>query len=136
MTNIIYPIPPKEEGKTLEMDIYVRFMRHLRLIPHNRDEIKILSSIQFVSDMTGSSEAHVSKVLADLGLKASRLAFPAEFLDYADASMMRQGYEYGAPSQSTKDLVDHWVTIGEDQFAGFKRQYSLVDEEFYLGVNH
>lgn len=135
MSNIIYPVPPSETEKTLEMDIYVRFMRHLRLIPHSREEIKVLSSIQFVSDMTGSSEAHVSKVLSDLGLKAPRLAFPEEFLNYVDAAMMREGYEYGAPSHSTKDLVGYWAKIGEDQFAGFKRQYSLVDEEFYQGIH-
>ena len=136
MTNIIYPIPSRDTGKALEMDIYARFMRHLRLIPHNREEIKILISIQFVSDMTASSEAHVSKVLVDSGLRAPRSAFPAEYLEYVDGSMMREGLEYGAPSNGAKELVSHWATIGEDQFAKFKRQYTLVDEEIYAGLNH
>jgi len=131
MSNIIYPILPSDAGKTLEMDIYARFMRHLRLIPHNREEIKILISIQFVSDMTASSEAHVSKVLVDLGLRAPRSAFPADYLAYTDASMMREGFEYGAPSQGIKDLVTHWSEIGEDKFAQFKRQYTLLDQDIY-----
>ncbi len=136
MSNIIYPIPPTEIERSLELDIYARFMRHIRLIPHNREEIKILMGIQFVSDMTASSEAHVTKVLVDLGLRTPRFALPAEYLDYVDASMLRDGLEYGAPSASAKELVNYWASIGEDRFAGVKRQYTLLDEEIYVSLNH
>ncbi len=136
MSNIIYPIPSTDSDKSIEMDVYTRFMRHLRLISYNRDEIKILMSIQFVADMTASSEAHVSKVLVDLGLRAPRLAFPAEYLDYVDAAMVRADSEFGAPSEAMKDLVSYWGSIGEDKFVSFKRQYSLLDESIYSGVNH
>ena len=135
-TFINYPIPPTDTSKHIEMDIYARFMRHIRLVPHNREEIKVLIAIQFVSDMTASSEAHVSKVLVELGLTGPRSAFPAEYLDYVDASMMREGFEYGAPSMHTKDLVDFWSANGEDKFAAYKRQYSLLNEEIYSGVHY
>ena len=84
--------------------IYSRFMNHLSCVPNTRTEIKILSSIQFTADILGYSDAHIAKTLVDLGLRASRAAFPASFLDYADNALIRTVWDIGAPSSSLKEL--------------------------------
>ncbi len=114
------------------MDIYSRFMRHLRHVPNSRMEIKVLSAIQFTADLTGHSDAHVAKMLIDLGLRAPRLAFPADFLKYADHALMRTGWEIGGPSPGLNELKGHWDKIGEDRFAAFRGDYSLVRERVCL----
>ena len=125
------PLPPqKSEGR--EMEIYARFMKHLRYVPNSKSEIKILSAIQFTADMTDHSDAHVSKALVELGLRAPRMAFPAEFLKFADQSLMRNGWEVGGPSAALLELQSFWNSIGEDRFAGFKCEYPLVSEEAFL----
>lgn len=130
---ILYPVPPVGSiitaVKSEDMEIYSRFMRHIRHVPSSRTEIKILSAIQFTADMLGYSDAHISKTLVDLGLRARRMAFPASFLEYADNALMRSGWEVGGPSGSLQELQDHWGKIGEDKFAGFKRNYSFFDGE-------
>lgn len=131
-SNIILPLPPEQsDDLKFEMAIYARFMRYLRHVPNRRPEIKVLSAIQFTADMLDASDAHVGKVLVDLGLRAPRMAFPAEFLDYADSSFGRTDWAVGAPNNALQSLQNFWFKIGEDPFAGVKRQYSLLDEEIF-----
>lgn len=118
------PVAP-ELGQDQEMEIYAFFMRNLRHVPNSRAEIKILSAIQFTADMLDCSDAHVSRVLADLGLRAPRMAFPAEFLSYADAALMRSGWEVGGPSASLLALKTYWDAGGEDRFSAFRGDYPL-----------
>lgn len=129
MGHIILPMPCEDLRQIAEHAVYARFMRHLRHVPNSRVEIKILSSIRFTADMLGYSDAHTAKILVDLGLRAPRMAFPADFLDFADASLMRSGWEVGGPTPGILALKEHWDAIGEDKFAGFKRSYSLLDEK-------
>lgn len=112
------PLPPDINTDGEDMDLYARFMRHLRNVPNSREEIRILSAIQFTADMRGYSDAHVAKVLVDLGLRAPRVAFPADFLKFTDAALMRSGWEVGGPSPSLLALKKHWDQIGEDKFSG------------------
>ncbi len=126
---IVYPLPPEDKEQHLEMDVYTRFMRHLRIIPHSRDEIKILSAIQFVATMTANSEAHVTKVLVDLGLRAPRFALPASYLDYADSAIVRSDQDFGSASNHLKDLDQHWAEIGEKRFPAFQYQYSFEEDK-------
>lgn len=128
---IALPLPP-EHSDTTEMDVYARFMRHLRYVPNSKDEIKILSAIQFTADMMDHSDAHIAKILVDLGLRAPRMAFPADFLKFADNALMRSGWDIGGPSVALYQLKDHWDHIGEDKFAAFKGEYPLVREETYI----
>ena len=128
---ILLPLPPKGRWMRVEMEIYVRFMRHLRCVPTSRAEVKILSSIQFTSDMLDHSDAHVSKILVDLGLRAPRMAFPADFLEYTDNALLRKNWEFGGAGDELIDLQNHWDMIGEDKFARFKKKYTLLDEEVY-----
>lgn len=122
------PLPPAREDSA-EMETYARFMRHLRHVPNSRNEIKILSAIQFTADMQGLSDAHVAKILIDLGLRAPRVAFPAEFLSYADQALMRERWALGGPSSGLLELQSFWSSIGEDKFAAFKGDYPLLSEE-------
>ena len=130
--NALLPLPPESGQDRAEMDIYARFMRHLRHVPSSRTEIKILSSIQFTADMTGNSDAHVAKVLVDLGLRAGRVAFPADFLKFADSSLMRTGWEVGGPTKALMELKEYWDFIGEDKFAAVNGDYSLISAGAYL----
>lgn len=128
---VVLPLPPTS-GDRSDMAVYARFMRHLRHVPNSRMEIKVLSAMQFTADMMGYSDAHIAKILVDCGLRAARVAFPADFLDHADAALQRSGWDVGGPDASLSSLKDYWDEIGEDKFAGFKRGYSLLDERTYL----
>lgn len=118
------PLAP-EIDQDQETEIYAFFMRNLRHVPNSRLEIKVLSAIQFTADMLDCSDAHVSRALVDLGLRAPRMAFPADFLSYADAALMRSGWEVGGPSSALLALKTHWDTIGEDKFSAFRGDYPL-----------
>ena len=122
-----FPLPPaKEQGD--EMEVYARFMRHLRYVPNSRSDVKVLSAIQFTADMMDYSDAHVAKNLVDMGLRAPRMAFPAEFLSYADQALMRSKFDVGGPSDGLLELREFWNACGEDKFAAIKREYPLLEE--------
>ena len=101
-TITLLPLPPSLNGRADDMELYARFMRHLRNVPNSRLEI-----------------------LVDLGLRAPRMAFPAEFLRFIDRSLMRSGWEIGGPSAAVLELKSHWDKIGEDKFAAVKGEYPL-----------
>ena len=124
---IEYPLPPLKKSCRSEMEIYARFMRHLRMVPNNREEIKILSAIQFTADMLDLSDALVTKILVDLGLRCPRKALPAAYLDHADRALMRSGWSVGGPSASMIALKKHWDSIGEDQFAAFRSMPAVAE---------
>lgn len=131
-SRIILPAPPASEaGETDERAFYGWFVKHLRDVPNSRIEIKILSAIQFTADALGYSDAHIAKSLVDMGLRAPRMAFPSDFLSFADSCLLRSGWEVGGPSASLLALKKHWDAIGEDRFAAFKRDYSLLDEKVF-----
>ncbi len=119
---------PQENCSADDLRLFSRFMKHLRNVPSSRAAIKVLSAIQFTADMLDYSDAHVAKVLVEHGLRAPRLAFPADFLEFIDSSLMRSSWEIGAPSPAMRDLKAYWDRNGEDKFAAFKRTYSLLDE--------
>lgn len=126
--NHVLPLPPSDvTTQKDEMAIYARFMRHLRHVPNSRMEIKILSAIQFTADMLYLSDAHVSKVLIELGLRAPRLSFPADFLSFMDQAIMRSGWEIGSPNESMQELKDFWDFIGEDKFASVRGGHDLLE---------
>jgi hypothetical protein len=113
---IILPLPPSlADEDRFEMEVYARFMRHLRLVPGTRMDIKILSSIQFTADMMDHGDALVAKILADLGLRAPRRAFPVAFIDFVDKSMQRFAIHMGTPAPAAMALKEHWDMIGEEE---------------------
>ncbi len=125
---IILPLAPETEREEMDRVVYSRFIGHMQHVPNGRKEIKILSSIQFTADMMGHSDAHIAKILVDMGLRAPRMAFPVDFLEFADASLMRSGWEVGGPSAALLDLKAYWDRTGEDKFAGFKRRFCLLED--------
>ncbi|HNQ92392.1 MAG TPA: hypothetical protein PKI93_05610 [Alphaproteobacteria bacterium] len=132
---IVLPFPPQDVAEMrTEMDVYARFMRHLRSVPSSREEIRILSSIQFVADMMVLSDALVAKMLVDLGLRAPRMAFPETYLEHADQALMRGVHEIGSANESLRDLKLHWDRIGEDRLAAFRRVYPALTEGLFTSV--
>lgn len=110
---ITLPFPPftmsaDAADSAFEMDVYTRFMRHLRVVPTSRPDIQILSSIQFAADMTGIEDAQIAKILVDLGLRAPRSAFPDGYLRHADAAIKRSWDSFGAASKPLRELAHVW----------------------------
>ena len=125
---VLLPVPSADTKDAMELEIYARFMRHLRLVPNSRMEIKILSAIQFTADMMDLNDAIVAKTLADMGLRAPRKAFPESYLEHVDRSLMRSGWDVGGPSGSSMEMKHYWDKTGEDRFAAFRREYTLLNE--------
>lgn len=119
--NVFLPLPPLDGADDMELEIYARFMRHVRLVPNNRVDIKILSAIQFTADILDLGDAYVCKALADMGLRAPRRAFPQSYLDHVDQTMQRSSWDVGAPCASSVDMNRFWDDIGEEKPATFKR---------------
>ncbi len=130
--NFILPLPPTDKLARSEMEIYARFMRHLRMVPNSRMEIKILSAIQFTADMLDIADEYVAKTLVDLGLKGTRKSLPSSYLEFVDRALMRSGMEYGAPSTHIAELRKHWDLIGEDKFAAFQYKVDTVEETVFI----
>jgi hypothetical protein len=132
LDEVLLPLPPQISGADDDMAVYARFMRHLRHVPNSRMEIKVLSAIQFTADILDYSDAHVSKLLVDLGLRAPRMAFPADFLKFADAAYLRTGWEVGGPTTGMTELKTFWDKTGEDKFAAFQGDYPLLAERIHF----
>lgn len=133
--DILLPLPPIDAQAKEEMAIYARFMRHLRHVPGSRKEIKVLSAIQFTADMLDYSDATIAKILVEMGLRAPRIAYPSEFLNFVDQALAKDGWEIGAPTQSLLDLKAYWNDIGEEKFAVFKGTYCQLSEPV-ANANH
>jgi hypothetical protein len=112
---IILPCLPESAGAT-EKQIYMGFIQALRAGAGRRMEVRILTAIHRAADLTGNSDAYVSRVLADMGLMAPRLAFPGDFLDHVDATFLRTRPLRTIPPAYAA-LAHHWMTIGEDLYA-------------------
>ena len=131
---VILPIPELHTTSREEMEIYARFMRHLRYVPNSRMDIKILSSIHYVADMLQLSDSDVTRTLIEMGLRTPRSALPDDYLDHVDNALMREVWEVGSANQSVRELRDHWSKIGEDKLAGFRRHYPTLSEEIFIRV--
>lgn len=129
---ILLPLPPECINAKSEMEIYARFMRHLRMVPSSNADIKVLSAIQFTSDLLSQSDAYITKVLVDLGLRAPRKAFPADYLEFVDKSTLRHNREVGGPTKATRELCEHWHKIGEDKFAAFRYAPAVAEQPFFI----
>ncbi|NCO03473.1 MAG: hypothetical protein GW903_04710 [Alphaproteobacteria bacterium] len=134
--NITLPLPPASKGAhdhhNPEMEIYARFMRHLRMVPHSHPDIKVLSAIQFTADMLDLRDALVTKVLVDCGLRAPRKALPDEYLEHADNALLRSGWDIGGPTVSLIALKAFWDKIGEDKLAAYRRPPIFHEEGMFV----
>ena len=131
-SNIILPLAPKGKNTRNEMEIYARFMRHLRMVPNSRMEIKVLSAIQFTADMLDIGDELVAKTLVDLGLRGPRKAFPAAYLEFVDKCFMRKAWDLGGPNKDLVALKEHWDDIGEDKFAHLRYDIKVARETVYI----
>lgn len=131
---VVLPIPEINADPKTDMEIYARFMRHLRNVANSRMEIKVLTSIQFVADMLDLPDAQVTKTLVDMGLRAPRMALPSDYLDHADACLMRDDWEVGSANAALRSLQTHWNEIGEDRFASFRKFYPTLAPNLFERV--
>lgn len=110
LSDYILPISSANR-ESFEAQICQRFLRSLREVFSGRMDLKILVSIRNVAQDMNCSEAHVSKILVDYGLRAPRSAFPQSFLKHIDEAMHMKPIMIGAASYSYKDLYDHWRVV-------------------------
>lgn len=139
---VVLPLPPAiadlgaGQDTRFEMEVYARFMRHLRDVPNSRIEIKVLAAIQFTADMMDLADALVAKTLVDLGLRAPRKAFPVSFLDFCDKCILRRSWECGGvnagPPPAIALLKDHWDSTGEDRYGPLPVHYAVFNESVFL----
>lgn len=118
VTHYFLPLPPKDAFEFQdEMEIYVYFMRYLRLhtnfLAQKRQDIKISCAIEFAADQTGYSPDLVASLLVGMGLKAPRAAFPASFLFYCDDALSGTGAKALSATNHLRKLYRHWVRLGE-----------------------
>lgn len=104
-----------------DREIIQIFLQSHREIIHSREEVKVLAAIHKTADLTGCSDAFISKTLVDFGLRAPRLAFPGDFLDHIDNAMLRSDQAgFSVLNREYKKLINYWASIGEDPFAFVK----------------
>lgn len=134
--NVSLPLPPVLKGAhdyhNPEMEIYARFMGHLRIVRNHKDEMKVLCAIQFTADTLGLRDTLVTKILVDCGLRAPRNAFPAEFINYADTALLRSGWDVGGPTVSLIALKKFWDKIGEDKLAAYRSAPIFTQEVCFV----
>ena len=100
--------------------IVAQFYQCLREARHNRPDVCVLLAIQRTADVTMNSDAYVAKTLVERGLRAPRMAFPGEYLDHIVTALARHPHHMGSASETDRDLYAHWLSIGDDPFAGFE----------------
>lgn len=122
---VCLPLPPTDSENSPDTALYMCFMRHLRVVPTSRLEIKILHALQFTADVMGVDIVDATAMLVQCGLRAPRLAFPAIFLEMADAALMREDKDIGAANTSLIALRGHWDGLGEDRWAGVTRPHVM-----------
>jgi hypothetical protein len=105
---IVLPLSPVEKDN-LDGQICQKFLRHLRHVPSENASVKILASIQYSADMLGLSDALVSKILVDYGLRAPRESFPSGFLGHIDDMLLKYSPDYLGISPSVQELAQHWM---------------------------
>lgn len=110
------PLPPLAVAQFGdELDLYVRFMRAVRGQAEMRAEPAILLAIQGAAGQTRRDEEDASLVLAALGLRAPRGAFPASFLLMVDQAVDRARTEGAGLASLLQELVAFWALEEEER---------------------
>ena len=92
-----------------------------------KDELRVLKSIYRAADLTGNSDALVSKILVDHGLKAPRRAFPDDFLEHIDTiAMMEAKTIFSGLSESYNRLIQFWNAIGDEFLSVLQNNNRLI----------
>ncbi|PCH99451.1 MAG: hypothetical protein COB76_05720 [Alphaproteobacteria bacterium] len=120
----------QDRGDHEALQIFTHAFRNAR---QGRDEIKVLSAIHKTADITGQSDAFISKILVEHGLLAPRLSFPQDFLDHIDQSFIRQEEgRFSILSKSYRSVLQFWSDHGEDPFAFVRRGHKAYQTPSFL----
>ena len=119
------------EAGDMQHEIYAVFMKCLRQVQNSRSIVKVLAAIQNTADYLGLSDAYVTKILVDLGLRAPRRAFPKEFLDFTDRKHVQ--IDTAGQDAALSSLFDHWRAHGESRFTAFYHaDYALPQKTVFV----
>jgi len=128
--HIVLPLPPENISADVEMEIYARFMRHLRVVPNKRVEVRILSAIQFTADLLIQSDEYVAKVLVDLGLRAPKQSFPTSYTQFIESSYSNN--QWGTETISpVHDLKEYWSWTKGDAPTNTAHSFRVPTEKDY-----
>jgi hypothetical protein len=109
-TNATMPHFDEIKNKS-EREIIQIFLNRLAGV-HTNDS-NILNAIYKTADLTGNSDAFISKILIDNGLRADRGAFPDEFLQYIDHASYGQGQGlFAKMNNAYQSLCQFWNDNG------------------------
>ncbi len=108
--NVFLPLPPLDDAPHEVMEIYGRFMRHVRLSPSPIMEIKVLSAIQFTADMMDMGDERVAKMLAGMGLRCPKAALPQSYLTLIEKECAGEAIN---DCDSSIDMCRFWHDIEE-----------------------
>lgn len=125
----VLPLPPENVEQKFEMEIYAHFMRYLRYQTHRLQDLRIYSAIFYTSGALRIDEDLVSKTLVDLGLRASRDAFPESYLNFCDHIRRRLPTEFQMSPKSVQNLQRHWASLGDLDNSHSCSQKSCIDTE-------
>lgn len=107
---VFLPLPPLDGASHKTLELYGRFMRHVRLSPCSDMTLKILSAIEFTADIMNLRDVDVAESLADMGLRAPRCAFPSSYLAH-------QVENRATLSDSALDMNRYWHDVEADMMS-------------------
>lgn len=118
----------------LQFDIYNTFTSHIAEASISRMEMKILSSIHFTADFLGDSDALISNELVEMGLRAPRIAFPMEFLEYVDSVRLKDHGHILAPSRAIRSLCNIWLglDLAQETLGQFRSLAHIIREDIMV----
>lgn len=105
-----FQLPHKDMNLSRQdYEIIQIFLNCLQLTSQIRFEGKVLSSIYRTADITNNSDAYIAKILVENGLRASRRAFPDEFLRYIDKALLKEDRVlYVKLDEKISEIVRFW----------------------------
>lgn len=110
------PVPPAETSA--DLPYYQAFIHcmHEAMAPfemgfmsHEAMAVRIRDAIEVAAQSTGTSPAHIARLLVAYGLRAPQEAFPSCFIGYVEATArLRPGRAARVPDQDVNALHRFW----------------------------
>jgi hypothetical protein len=104
------PVPPSEGS--VDFTYYQAFVHEMNRLTVPAIGEKLCIAIECTADKTGTSPAHVARLLVEYGLRAPRHAFPHSFVDFVDSrpepkmAILRAAQDF-----DVLQLKDFWAAL-------------------------